>query len=66
MMYASSMTSFRCSYKSSTCAGLEAVGHGKQSKSDLLNTCTNSPDILLREVTPHGSNHRLDLCLCLV
>ena len=26
-------------------------------------THTNSPDILLREVMPHGPHHRVDLCL---
>ena len=41
------------------------LGNGKSLKSDLLNTHLNSPDVLLREAMPHGSNHRIDLCSCL-
>ena len=61
--------SFGQSYKTVHVLGPRAVSRSHWASSDQLikpNTCTNSPDILLKEAAPHGFTHRINLCLCLI
>ena len=53
--------SFRQPYKTVHVLGFWA----SKLKDSELNTCMNSSDILLREVTPHSHNYRINLYLCL-